>query len=50
VNHAVLAHVQPAQIEVEICRVDELEARRRRCAELDEMWSFVGKKVHQRWL
>ena len=30
------------EIEVNIVRVDE--------AEVDEMWSFVGKKEHQRWL
>ena len=29
-------------IEVVVCKVDE--------SELDEMWSFVGKKENQRWL
>ena len=35
---------------MEICRADELEARRGLSSELDEMWSFVGKKANPRWL
>jgi insertion element IS1 protein InsB len=50
VNHALLAHVPAEQVEVEICRADELEARRGLSSELDEMWSFVGKKANPRWL
>jgi insertion element IS1 protein InsB len=50
VNHAVLAHAEPEQIAVEICRVDELEAHRGLSSELDEMWSDVGKKANPRWL
>jgi len=34
--------MNPETIEVEIHRVDE--------SEVDEMWSFVGKKENQRWL
>ena len=49
-NHAVLAQVKPEQIEVALCRVDELEERRGLRSELDEMWSYVGKKAQQRWL
>ncbi len=49
-NHAVLAYVNAEHVEGEICRADELEVRRGLNAELDEMWSFVGKKQHQRWL
>ena len=49
-NHAVLAHVRPAQIGVEICRADELARPRGLSSELDEMWSYVGKKAHPRWL
>jgi insertion element IS1 protein InsB len=30
------------EVDVEVVRVEE--------AEVDEMWSFVGKKEHQRWL
>lgn len=41
-NPLVRNHHDPETIEVEI---QEVEA-----AEVDEMWSFVGKKEHQRWL
>jgi len=50
VNHAVLASVLPAHVAVEICRADELEAHRGLSSELDEMWSYVGKKANPRWL
>jgi insertion element IS1 protein InsB len=50
VNHTVLASVHPAHVEVEIYRADELEGRRGLSSELDEMWSYVGKKANQRWL
>jgi insertion element IS1 protein InsB len=50
VNHVLLASLQLDQIEVELCRADELEVRRGLSSELDEMWSYVGKKAHQRWL
>ena len=49
-NRAVLQSVQPEQVEVEICRAEELEQRRGLTAELDEMWSYVGKKANPRWL
>ena len=49
-NHAVLQHLQPDEVEVEICRADELEVRRGLRSELDEMWSFVQAKAHPRWL
>ena len=42
--------VNPAHIEVEICRADELEERRGLSSELDEMWSFVARKSNPRWL
>ncbi len=45
-----LAYLNPEQVEVEICRSDELEARRGLSAELDEMWAYVGKKANPRWL
>ena len=48
-NHAVLQSVHPEQVEVEIGRAEELEQRRGLTAELDEMWSFVGKKANPRW-
>ena len=45
-----LQHLPPEQVEVEICRADELAQRRGLSAELEEMWSFVGKKGEPRWL
>src|SRR6476620_10641358 len=50
VNHGVLASLNPAQVEVEIWRADELEVRRGLSSELDEMWSYVFKKANPRWL
>jgi insertion element IS1 protein InsB len=50
VNHAVLAYLHSAQVEVAICRADELDQRRGLRSELDEMWSYVAKKANQRWL
>jgi insertion element IS1 protein InsB len=50
VNKAVLQSVHPKQIEVEICRADEFAQRRGLISELDEMWSYVGKKAEPRWL
>ena len=49
-NHAVLAVLNPEQVEVEIWRSDALEVRRGLSSELDEMWSFVQAKAHPRWL
>lgn len=42
VNEAVLKASEPGKIDVVIQRVE--------AAELDEMWSYVGSKDHQRWL
>jgi insertion element IS1 protein InsB len=42
--------VHPTHVQVEIWRADELERRRGLSSELDEMWSYVGKKANQRWL
>jgi insertion element IS1 protein InsB len=50
VNQAVLQHLPPAHVEVEICRADELAQRRGLTSELDAMWSYVGKKAAPRWL
>ena len=49
-NQALLASLHPEQVEVEICRADELDQRRGLSSELDEMWSYVGNKANQRWL
>ena len=37
-------------MEVEICRLEELDPRRGLRSELDEMWSFVVRKSNPRWL
>jgi insertion element IS1 protein InsB len=50
VNKAVLQSLHPEQVEIEICRADELAQRRGLTSELDEMWSYVGKKAEPRWL
>jgi len=50
VNQAVLQHLHPAPVEVEIGRADKLAQRRGLTSELDEMWSYVGKKAEPRWL
>jgi insertion element IS1 protein InsB len=42
VNHPVIAGLPPGHGAVVVERVDE--------AEVDEMWSFVGKKTEPRWL
>ena len=49
-NHAVLGYVKPEQIAVEIWRADALEMHRGVSSELDEMWSYVGKKANPRRL
>ena len=41
-NHPLLKNLHPRHIEVVLRRVDQ--------AEVDEMWSFVGKKKKPRWL
>src|SRR5207237_5677642 len=50
VNKAVLQHLHPEQVAVEIWRADELEVRRGLSSELDEMWSYVRSKANPRWL
>src|SRR5207237_334215 len=50
VNKAVLQHLHPEQVAVEILRADELEGRRGLSSELDEMWSYVQSKANPRWL
>ena len=42
-NQAVLQHLNPAHVEVEIWRADELEVRHGLSSELDEMWSYVRR-------
>lgn len=50
VHHAVLQHLQPDEVEVEIWRADEREVGRGLSAERDAMWRFVKAKTHPRWL
>jgi len=50
VNQAVLQHLNPAYVEVEIWRADELEVRQGLSSELDEMWSYVRSKANPRWV
>jgi insertion element IS1 protein InsB len=50
VNKAALKRLPPEHMEVEICRAEALAQRRGLTSELDEMWSYVGKKVEPRWL
>ena len=49
-NQPLIQLLHPEQIEVEICRSEELDRRRGLTSELDEMWSFVRSKAHPRWL
>jgi insertion element IS1 protein InsB len=50
VHHALLAVLNPEQVEVEIWRAEELDERRGLSSELDEIWSFVARKSNPRWL
>jgi insertion element IS1 protein InsB len=50
VNQAVLKHLHPEHVEVEIGRAEELAHRRGLTSALDEMWSYVRKKAEPRWL
>ena len=43
-NEVVLQSLHPEQVEVELCRAEELDRRRGLTSELDEMWSYVGKQ------
>ncbi len=49
-NQAVLQHLPPEHVKVEIWRAEELEGRRGLSAELDERWSYVRSKANPRWL
>jgi hypothetical protein len=50
VNNAVLQVLNPEYVEVEICRLEELDQRCGLTSELDEMWSYVRSKANPRWL
>ena len=44
-NQPLLQVLHPEQVEVEICRSEELDRRRGLTSELDEMWSYVRSKA-----
>jgi insertion element IS1 protein InsB len=46
----VLACLHPEQVEVAICRADELDQRRGLTSELDETLAYVRQKTNPRWL
>jgi insertion element IS1 protein InsB len=46
----VLKRLPPEQVAVERWRAEELDQRRGLTAELDAMWSSVGKQAEPRWL
>jgi hypothetical protein len=53
VNQKLLQQLKPEDVEVDIVRVEMVEEADEAGveeAELDEMWSFVGKKTNPRWL
>ena len=45
-----MSWLKPESVEVEIVRVEEPEEVGIEESELDEMWSYVGKKTNPRWL
>ncbi len=49
-NQKLLIRLKPESVEVEIIRVEEPEEAEVEESELDEMWSYVGKKSNPRWL
>lgn len=49
-NLEALKHLNPEQVEVDICLVQLPESVDGPKSELDEMWSYVGRKDNPRWL
>ena len=49
-NLAVLEQLNPEEVEVEIQLVEPSQATDGTESEIDEMWSYVGKKSNPRWL
>jgi insertion element IS1 protein InsB len=52
VNRAYLAAHRPDEIAVDTIKMDD-DQDVNECdtsVEIDQMWSYVGQKVHQRWL
>ena len=49
-NQKLLQQLKPENVEVEIIRVEKPQSAGVEESELDEMWSYVGKKSNPRWL
>ena len=49
-NQKLLQWLKPESVEVDIIRVEEPVNVGIEESELDEMWSYVGKKSNPRWL
>ncbi len=49
-NQKLLQWLKPENVEVDIVRVEEPQEAGVGESELDEMWSYVGKKSNPRWL
>lgn len=49
-NQKLLQWLKPESVEVDIVRVEEPQEAGVGESELDEMWSYVGKKSNPRWL
>ena len=49
-NQKLLQQLKPESVEVDIIRVEEPQEAGIEESELDEMWSYVGKKSNPRWL
>ncbi|MDV2996928.1 MAG: hypothetical protein N4J56_006633 [Chroococcidiopsis sp. SAG 2025] len=49
-NQKLLQQLKPESVEVEIIRVEVTQAAGVEESELDEMWSYVGRKSNPRWL
>lgn len=53
VNQKLLQHLKPEEVEVDIVRAEVIEKSEGTGveeSELDQMWSYVGKKANPRWL
>jgi len=50
VNQKLLQWLKPESVQVDTVRVEEPEEAGVEQSELDEMWSYVGKKSNPRWL
>lgn len=49
-NQALLQQLNPEQVQEDICLVELQAEAQGPESELDQMWSYVGKKANPRWL